>query len=288
MPKPDQPTYFVLSDTTFQPNKSLSLGRIVKSPSDLADPLNPGKLSQIDKEQIETVLKTDVTIKLSNQNSGKLSIFAKFASVAGASARAGYENSGGAEYIVKKLETKHFNPDEEFLKACFEMKGVKSYLAKVKFRKPIYMITGVKIAYGAKYNSENMKRKDAAATTSADVSGSGFQASVGGEGEFKKEKGTNVAWDGSDDFVFAVRLHEVLYEGSEVIGKEALRGGQLYSLDSEEIVVDATNKKQKIARLRMLVKREVDPKVFKLKAEAGVEDGDEEEGVLLVQVIEGE
>jgi hypothetical protein len=93
------------------------------------------------------------------------------------------------------------------------MKCVKSYLASTRdgkpFKKPLFMITGVKTAHGAKFNGFARKKKGASLSGSGDVSGLGTGPKIGGEAGLARQNEAAVKWEGSDDFVFAVRVHEI-------------------------------------------------------------------------------
>jgi hypothetical protein len=46
------------------------------------------------------------------------------------------------------VETEHFNPTPEYISDCLKLPGVEEYLKASRYRKPVYLITGVKVGKG--------------------------------------------------------------------------------------------------------------------------------------------
>jgi hypothetical protein len=276
-------TYYVLHNTTYQPDKSLSLGRIFTSPLHLENPLNKGKIPAFDKELnlYESMVKSNEAVHLLKSRSGKFSIFAKFLSIAKISADADYETSGGAEYFVKTLKTEHINPGEGFVQKCFDMKGVKSYLASnldgKPFKKPIFMITGVKTAHGAKFKGLAKRNKIGGMGGSGDVSGQGTGPEIGTEASIARKNEITDEWEDSEDFVFAVRLHEVFYEAEAVLRTQLKGGGQLMGADTYDDIALVEDNQPQIAVAGNVSKKDADPKRFGLEVEIGQEDSDSDD-----------
>jgi hypothetical protein len=89
---------------------------------------------------------------------------------------------------------------------------VRRYLDKSRYRKPIYIITGVKTVTGAKAKSH--KSRAVGGKLGVEVDGtiwSGGTVPIGGgpEVEGKRENKEGTSWKGSSDFVFAFRVRKV-------------------------------------------------------------------------------
>ncbi|KUJ15790.1 uncharacterized protein LY89DRAFT_685729 [Mollisia scopiformis] len=144
-------------------------------------------------------------------------------------------SSGSTIYKCKDLETTYFYPDDEYIAKNIEIKRVKDWMTDTYWKKPVYMITGLKIARGMKAESKqgkSLKGKvevgvDATMLTGVPVSGG---PKVGGGVEAKN----GVSWDGSDDFIFAYRVVRIKLKGKEG-GFEAGEhiSGALYSEGDE-------------------------------------------------------
>ncbi|KAF6812643.1 hypothetical protein CSOJ01_05062 [Colletotrichum sojae] len=103
------------------------------------------------------------------------------------------------------------NNDEESFTSV-ESANVRRFLQTSRYRKPVYIITGVKIVTGAKANST--KSRSVGGNLAVEVDGtllSGGAVPIGGgpgiEGKVGKKAGTS--WEGSSDFVFAYRVSKV-------------------------------------------------------------------------------
>ncbi|VUC27264.1 unnamed protein product [Clonostachys rosea] len=49
---------------------------------------------------------------------------------------------------MQKLETTYFNPSEDYIQKCLELPYIATYLKLTKYKKPIYLITGLKVVWG--------------------------------------------------------------------------------------------------------------------------------------------
>ncbi|KAF3019350.1 hypothetical protein E8E14_010666 [Neopestalotiopsis sp. 37M] len=144
-----------------------------------------------------------------------------------------------AEYTKEKLRSGKFSILTKFLSKCAEASGVRRYLEQTRHRKPVYIITGVKVVTGISASTES--GRSTGANIGVEVDGtvwSGGAVPIGGgpSVEHTVSSGAKTRWDGSDDFVFAYRLsrvsvskktHQVAseeeYQKGAMLGKEAER-----------------------------------------------------------------
>jgi hypothetical protein len=107
-----------------------------------------------------------------------------------------------------------------------------------RYRKPVYVITGVKIVSGAKGATRTLRAADCA--VGAQVDGtvlSGGMVPVSGGPEFRRGKATKsvVSWEGSTDFVFAYKVSEVrVSKAGEVKREREYTKGALYEEGGEK------------------------------------------------------
>jgi hypothetical protein len=95
---------------------------------------------------------------------------------------------------------------------------VRRFLDKSRYSKPVYVITGMKVARGAKVSS--LRARAVRAETSAEVDGAGaavwgamgagVPVSGGPSVAGSKETRISAAWEGGSDFVFAFRVRKVV------------------------------------------------------------------------------
>lgn len=121
------------------------------------------------------------------------------------------------------MDTTQFVPKEDYLQKCIEAEGVRRYLDRSRYRKPVYVITGIKTVYGAKAKSFVSRTRGGKLGVSVDStlwSGGAVPASLepGVEGHREAKGGTS--WEGSSDFVFAFRVRKVhVNKKTQTVGK---------------------------------------------------------------------
>ena len=125
------------------------------------------------------------------------------------------------------METTQFSPTPSYLQTCIEAEHVRRYLQTSRFQKPIYIITGLKVAIGA--NASTNKSRVVGGTLAAEVDGTVWSSGavpIGGgpgiEGKVGSKSGTE--WSGSDDFVFAFRVSKVFASKREVRADDYVSG----------------------------------------------------------------
>lgn len=119
-------------------------------------------------------------------------------------------HSDMSRFTFDRIETTQFIPKSSYLQACINAEPVQRYLAKSRYRKPVYVITGLKTVTGAKAESLRsaavggsvQAEVDALAWTGIPVGGG---PGVGG----RKVDRQSVAWTSGSDFVFAFRVRKV-------------------------------------------------------------------------------
>lgn len=112
----------------------------------------------------------------------------------------------------ERIETTQFSPREDFFQRCIEAAPVRRFLEKSRYRKPIYIVTGLKVVTGAR--AKTLTSKSIQGSLGVDVDGtiwSGGVVPVGGgpeiSGAISRKESTS--WEQSSDFVLAYRLRKV-------------------------------------------------------------------------------
>jgi hypothetical protein len=121
-------------------------------------------------------------------------------------------------YTFQRVDTSQFIPNEEYLQRCIEAAPVRRYLDKSRYRKPIYIITGIKTVTGAKAKSHKSRGVCGSLGIKVDSTvKSDGTAPIGGgtsgptiEGRTENKMGTT--WGGSSDFVFAFKVRKLKVE----------------------------------------------------------------------------
>ncbi|EMR62403.1 hypothetical protein UCREL1_10658 [Eutypa lata UCREL1] len=189
--------------------------------------------------------KTEVEYSKEKLKAGSFSILTTFLSIlgVGVDVSADLENSEGEVYSFKRIETTQFIPTEDYIQKCIETEAVRRFLERCRYRKAVYVITGLKVVYGAKAKSYTSRAHGGAAAVAVDGtiwSGGAAPVSVepGVEGRLETSKGT--AWEGSSDFIFAFRVRKVHVskQTSLVDRNEDYTKGAMLGDNFEEIAKD--------------------------------------------------
>jgi hypothetical protein len=142
-----------------------------------------------------------------------------------------------------RMDTTTFIPTEDYVKRCIDNAGVHLFLETCRYRKPVYIITGIKVVSGAQGATTSSRAVEV--VVGAQVDGtvlSGGMAPVGGGPEVRHGKETKnvVSWEGSTDFVFAFKVSEVrVSKSGEVKRERDYTKGALYEDRPEKVVATA-------------------------------------------------
>ncbi|KAI0599833.1 hypothetical protein F4775DRAFT_548460 [Biscogniauxia sp. FL1348] len=208
------PYYFLAPTWDFPPPPAgpIQLGSVITSVKRPEKPLYtappPAESEVFSSEQRR------FTFSKEKLRAGRFGIFTRFLSMVlgvGLDAGVDWESSDISLFIFDSLETTQFLPKPSYLQACVAAEPVRRYLSKSRYRKPVYVITGLKTVSGAK--AKTLRTRAAGGNLSAEVDGSplgGIPISSGPEIGGKKENRHEVSWESGSDFVFAFRVRKVL------------------------------------------------------------------------------
>ncbi|KAM0350649.1 hypothetical protein ACHAPU_003136 [Fusarium lateritium] len=200
--------YFYAPTWDYPPDGPIKLGNIISSVKKPHLPLNTAPPSGIFGTEKKSVGYTKEKLR-----SGRFSILTKFLSVFGLGVDVGAEVERIDEetFAFETLETKQFVPNHAYLQTCVESEAVRRWLEMSRYRKPIYVITGLKVVTGAKANT--VKSRTVGGNLALEVDGtvwSGGAVPLGGgpgvEGKVGGKQG--VKWEGGN-FVFAFRVSKI-------------------------------------------------------------------------------
>ncbi|KAH9228666.1 hypothetical protein K456DRAFT_1765070 [Colletotrichum gloeosporioides 23] len=189
------PSFFLAPSWDYLPPPvgPIQLGNIITSVETPQEPLCNLAMPSATTEQRNFSFSTK---QLKERRLGILFKFLSMVTGVGADASVSLENSHNALFTFDSLQTVQFVPTLDYLEKCIGMEPVKRYLMKSRYRKPVYVITGLKIA--------SMPRR-------------GVPVGVGPEFGIKTETKQKVEWEGTNDFVFAYRLRKVAVKKTDKV-----------------------------------------------------------------------
>ncbi|KAM0490183.1 hypothetical protein ACHAP8_011810 [Fusarium lateritium] len=228
--------YFYAPTWDNPPNGPIKLGNVISS---VKEPHRPRfYYPPTDDSDITKLEKKSVQYTKEKLKSGRFSILTKFLSVFGFGVDIGaeIERSDQETFFFKTLETTQFIPTAAYLQKCVEAETVRRYLEITRYRKPIYIITGLKTVTGAEANT--LKSRTVGGNLAVEVDGtvwSGGTVPIGGgpgiESKTTTSEGTK--WEAGGDFVFAFRVSKVVVKKIGDLNEEEFRKGAMMDGESK-------------------------------------------------------
>ncbi|KAI1427236.1 hypothetical protein F5Y12DRAFT_180742 [Xylaria sp. FL1777] len=219
--------YFFLAPTWDYPSSSsgpIQLGNIITSVKTPERALYRAPMP--DDSTVFSTAQSQVEFSIEKLFGGKLGIFTKLLNAIlgfGVDAAVNWEVNDTSHFIFESLETTQFSPEPGYIHSCVSAEPVRRYLEKSRYRKPVYIITGLKTARGATARSLKARTVDGDISVGADAtSWTGVPVEGGIEIGSKIGGKEHVSWKGTSDFVFAFRVRKLVVERKTgLVSKEA-------------------------------------------------------------------
>lgn len=142
------------------------------------------------------------------------------------------------KFSFNTVETTQFVPTSSYIQSCVENDDVRRYLQISRYRKPLYVITGLKIVTGIDANMHTSLAVQSSPAIQIDSAIPQMgPISFGGSGaENMASTKAITTFKNSDDFVFAFRVSKVLVgKGTDqVISEEDYRRGAMLGTEEEQ------------------------------------------------------
>ena len=205
-------TYFLCPHFDYPPS-SISLGHIISSPSDPSNALNLDEVDPPSPSDVFSSSKRGVSIDRNQLNDGQTGILSKFLRVFGFGSDAEQGDGSGDSFEFDRVDTMFFKPSTAYLRKAVQAEGVQRFLAASRSRKPLYVVTGVKIVKGAKSSSTRSQKGMKNLTVT------GVPISVGPGIEVASRWSESKSFQSVSEFVFAFQLSKLLVERTGHAGK---------------------------------------------------------------------
>ncbi|KAF4440433.1 major facilitator superfamily MFS-1 [Fusarium austroafricanum] len=114
-------------------------------------PLNRGEEQRIVIAEKYSDHKRGFAATRKKLKSGELGLWAKFLGLEGVGGEASI-SAGRSD--TDTVETEYFYPDSTYISDCLNLSDVEDYLKGVRYRKPVYLVTGIKVGMGATVRME--------------------------------------------------------------------------------------------------------------------------------------
>jgi hypothetical protein len=187
--------------------------------------------------------------------SGALGIWAQFVGVDGIGAELGIlaKRSESDMYKFTSVDTEYFFPSPTYISQSMELSDVQDYLKGSKYKKPVYLITGLKVARGASIHLKG--ETEISAKTEAGVNNPGGKnIKAGPRVEGSLENCTVSSFTESSDIVVGIQCLKLYYKTGWLRSEKKLND-ELYT-SGAIFIDDSDNKGQEWTRNYNLAKPE--------------------------------
>lgn len=201
------------------PDGWLNLGSILSRIDAAARPILGRSPIPIPSGEMRVQSVDQATFVSSKRTSSQAGVFAKFLNLVGPEIELTSDRSEETAYKFDRLETVSFTPTASYIEQTMALDDVRAYMEHSRFRASCYLVTGLKIVRGA---AVIQKRRRVA--VSADVqSALGLPATVGVGPTATQETTDSTAFDGSNDFIFAIRVSKIRSRKSSWLGTRSAK-----------------------------------------------------------------
>ncbi|KAF6818290.1 hypothetical protein CSOJ01_01931 [Colletotrichum sojae] len=210
------------------------LGRLIRDPRDPQSKVPRSSDDPVPPPEVYEGAKTDWQTTVERSRAGCIGLWAKCLQLVGGGLSLGQLKSTMEDHRFSSLETRYFSPDEEYLARALEDAGVQAYFHVNNHRKPVYLITGVKIARGGSVSTESSVERLAQAEVKADATGFGAPVEMGPEASWESATRRTVSYGGSSDYIFAYQLTRIKpRKGGRASKSQSYVKGALYEKGGE-------------------------------------------------------
>ncbi|KAF3021555.1 hypothetical protein E8E14_013084 [Neopestalotiopsis sp. 37M] len=205
------PTYHRAPNFSIPPNGHVQLGTIITDLGQL-EAINEGDVVPIPVDRTHKNKSKGFQATITNDRSLEVGFWAKVFTPAafGAEVSDGHQKNVKTTVYVRDLETTYFFPSIEYMSTALQRPALKTFMEVSHKRIPVYMITGIKIARGATWESSNTKTNNAALNVSLPDPLAGM-VEVGPKLNSSTAKSSSTQVEDSEDFILAYRATKIWY-----------------------------------------------------------------------------
>jgi len=215
-------TWFLLPNNDIPADGPMVLGSIIPDLSDPSYILNEGDTVPIDREYTTYTRHWDHIVK--SAGDGSVGLLATFlSSWQGGKFGASFNTTTTTHYRIENVQTKFFSPTQEYIEKAVGSARVLSYLKGSRYKSPIYIITGLKLARGP--NSFVTSSTSAGHEGQTNVGVPGITSGSGNFASRQSNSEDSSFWGGSD-FVIGYRLGKITFQ--KISGQDPSPSQQRY------------------------------------------------------------
>lgn len=210
------------------PDGPLDLGHILEdlSYSSIESPLNREGYVEI-AHRLRPDKKSGFRKSRRELLSGEFGIFAKFLAFfgVGVQAEATFEKDASDILAIKTLETITFTPSKDYIEKSMAVDGVKIHMEACDYKDTLFLVTGLKIAREA--SLESSLNKKFGGKVEFGFSHPGVPTEAGPRLGVSNSRSEGESFDGSTDFILAIRVKKIRYREEKLVTEEYNEGATM-------------------------------------------------------------
>jgi hypothetical protein len=222
------------------PEGPVALGSIIYNPAAPERSLNRDDPIPIPPASIYTSHKENWKVSQAHLRERSVGVWAQISQLIiglGGKINFDHNHDSGTVYDCQRLDTQRFQPDNDYIWRSLQNARVQNYIKRAWFGKPVYMITGIKVARGV--TAESLESKQYGGTVKVGVDGTpvGVPITVGPKASSSSEHIEAISWGGSSDFVLCYSLSKIRSRKNDGTFTEGVfNKGALYDIDGDREV----------------------------------------------------
>ncbi|KAI1657906.1 hypothetical protein F4813DRAFT_358362 [Daldinia decipiens] len=224
------PTYRRAPNFSIPPDGPLQLGTVVEDLRFL-EPLNETERVEISPDHTYRRKDAGFNTALGKLHQHEINIIARILGIEGLGGEVSgsHQKSKDTAVYAREVETTYFYPSPEYIAATMALPSIHTYMSVTHKKYAVYMITGLKIAYGASWSNSASKRSGAAVQVTVPEP---LSAIVGiGPGVAANSSSiTSTSVEEADPFILAYRATKIWYSWpsrDEVKAKSYVKGASM-------------------------------------------------------------
>ncbi|KAE9374914.1 hypothetical protein N431DRAFT_557113 [Stipitochalara longipes BDJ] len=220
-------TWIIVRGCQYQPGGTISLGQLLVKPFEPSLPLLPDGPLLLPTATVERTRQTSVEISSLNSLGGSFQAWTSIDKLPVKSDLvAKHHTSASVTWKFDQLDCEVMVPRLADVQSAINRDEVIAQInrKRLDFRRRLYMITGVRVARGARLQQQNEKASSGGAKVGVSLAGlTALPVKFGPGANLSRAASDNYSFETASDFVFAYRVCEIHY-GKDVYAKPYNKG----------------------------------------------------------------
>ncbi|KAF5645877.1 uncharacterized protein FTJAE_2307 [Fusarium tjaetaba] len=128
----------------------------------------------------------------------------------------------GDVYRIDNVETTHFYPEDDYYEKCLQLHQVERFNKKFKYKKPIYLITGLKVAHRASITMGSGRQTGGNTEANVQVPTVPVDLEVGAQAGASSSSEVVSSFTKPDAFILAIQVRKIYHKRAFLSGETKL------------------------------------------------------------------